>query len=139
MDEVLDDVAARLGCTAGERGDEAAGRPVWFHRTVTAAPRVPAAGPRAAARPWRRSCRGGGRPHDDEEPVVAATTTTTTDPTATTDHPAHRGAAATDLATPKGGCPLRRPRRQIGTVGFWYGYPMTMPIVQEAGASGCGS
>ena len=74
---------------------------------------------------------------DDEEPVVAATTTTTVPPTTTssttttappTEVPPprtwrHRRARCPSTASPEGA--------EIGTVGFWYGYPMTMPIVQE--------
>jgi lipoprotein-anchoring transpeptidase ErfK/SrfK len=75
---------------------------------------------------------------DDAEPVVAATTTTTTSttepPTTTTTLAPTEVPASTDLATPKGEVPTydRPEGTQIGTVGFWYGYPMTMPIVQEA-------
>ena len=71
---------------------------------------------------------------DDTEPVVAATTTTTTEPPTTTTTKPTVVPASTDLATPKGEVPTYdRPNGQeIGKVGLWYGYPMTMPIVQEA-------
>jgi hypothetical protein len=73
---------------------------------------------------------------DDEEPVVAATTTTTTTepPTTTTTKPPTVVPASTELASPKGEVPTydRPEGTRIGTVGLWYGYPMTMPIVQEA-------
>src|SRR5687767_4078594 len=73
---------------------------------------------------------------DDAEPVVAATTTTTSTtepPTTTTTVAPTEVPASTDLATPKGEVPTydRPEGTQIGTVGLWYGYPMTMPIVQE--------
>ena len=71
---------------------------------------------------------------DTEEPVVAATTTTTTEPpTTTTTLPPTEVPPSTDLATPNGEVPTYDGPggKEIGTVGFWYGYPMTMPIVQE--------
>jgi lipoprotein-anchoring transpeptidase ErfK/SrfK len=71
----------------------------------------------------------------EAEPVVAATTTTTTEaPTTTTTLPPTEVPRSTDLATPKGEVPTYASPEgsEIGTVGFWYGYPMTMPIVQEA-------
>jgi hypothetical protein len=72
---------------------------------------------------------------DDEEPVVAATTTTTTaPPTTTTTLPPTEVPRSTDLATPNGVVPTyAQPEgTQTGEVGLWYGYKMTMPIVQEA-------
>ena len=75
---------------------------------------------------------------DDEEPVVAATTTTSTTttepPTTTTTAKPTEVPPSTDLATPQGEVPTydKPGGAQIGTVGFWYGYPMTMPIVEEA-------
>lgn len=72
---------------------------------------------------------------DDVEPVVAATTTTsTTEPPTTTTTTPTEVPASTDLATPKGIVPTYdKPRgTPIGEVGEWYGYPMTMPIVEEA-------
>ena len=73
--------------------------------------------------------------HDEEEPVVAAPTTTTTEPpTTTTTLPPTEVPRSTDLATPNGSiATYDRPEgTAIGEVGFWYGYPMTMPIVEEA-------
>jgi len=75
---------------------------------------------------------------DDEEPVVAATTTTTTSttepPTTTTTVPPTVVPPSTDLATPNGAIPAydQPDGAQVDEVGLWYGYPMTMPIVQEA-------
>lgn len=74
---------------------------------------------------------------DDTEPVVAAATTTTTttvpSTTSTTKAPTVVP-ASTDLASPKGEVPAYdAPKgKEIGKVGLWYGYPMTMPIVEEA-------
>ena len=73
---------------------------------------------------------------EDPEPVIAATTTTTSAPpttTSTTLAPT-QVPRSTDQATPKGSiAAYAEPEgTQIGEVGFWYGYPMTMPIVQEA-------
>ena len=72
---------------------------------------------------------------DEEEPVVAATTTTTTvAPTTTTTVPPTEVPPSTDLATPNGSIAAfdAPDGKAIGEVGFWYGYPMTMPILQEA-------
>jgi L,D-transpeptidase catalytic domain len=76
---------------------------------------------------------------EDEPVVVAATTTTTTaEPptttTTTTTVPPTQVPPSTDLATPKGSIATYASPEgaAIGTVGFWYGYPMTMPIVQES-------
>jgi hypothetical protein len=128
---------------------------VWFHQGVSDV-EGPPAGPQAAGdqrsprrRPGKRvlivlgSCivlvvaaaafvatRG-----DDTPVVVAATTTSTTEPpTTTTTAPPTEVPASTDLATPKGSIvAYDQPEGQtIGEVGVWYGYPMTMPIVQEA-------
>jgi lipoprotein-anchoring transpeptidase ErfK/SrfK len=74
----------------------------------------------------------------DDDPVEAApvtTTTTTTAPTTTTvPLPKPVVPASTDLATPKGEVPtFAAPNGSaIGKVGVWYGYPMTIPILQEA-------
>jgi lipoprotein-anchoring transpeptidase ErfK/SrfK len=75
---------------------------------------------------------------DDADPVVAAPTTTTTTtepPTTTTTAKPTEVPPSTELATPKGEVPTYdRPRgQQIGQVGKWYGYPMTMPIVEKKG------
>jgi hypothetical protein len=71
---------------------------------------------------------------DQAEPVVAATTTTTTEPPTTTTTIQTEVPPSTDLATPKGVvATYDKPRgTPIGEVGLWYGYPMTMPIVEEA-------
>jgi hypothetical protein len=74
---------------------------------------------------------------DDEEPVVAATTTTTstTEPPTTTTVPPTVVPASTDLATPNGSIPAYDAPggAQVDDVGLWYGYPMTMPVVEEQG------
>jgi lipoprotein-anchoring transpeptidase ErfK/SrfK len=70
-----------------------------------------------------------------DEPVLAApTTTTTVPPTTATTAPPTEIPASTDLATPKGDITTYASPggKEIGQVGHWYGYPMTMPIVQEA-------
>ncbi len=74
---------------------------------------------------------------DEDEPVVVAettTTTTTVPPTTTTTAPPTEVPASTDLATPIGEVPTYASPEgtEIGKVGLWFGYPMTMPIVQEA-------
>ena len=153
VDDVLDDVTVpppgRTGC---DRPDRRGAASMWFHRTVTEV-----APPR---RPRRRTvvalltatlavvlaAVAVVATRDEEEPVVAATTTSTVPPTTTssttTTAPPTEVPASTDLATPKGEVPVYGSPEgaEIGTVGLWYGYPMTMPIVQEARtASGCGS
>ena len=117
---------------------------MWFHHRVTEAEH-----PRHRhRRAWAAALAAGlalllvavvlvTRGGDAEEPVVAATTTTTTEPSTsstTTTEPATVVPASTDLATPKGEVPVYSSPdgAETGTVGFWYGYPMTMPIVQEA-------
>jgi hypothetical protein len=75
---------------------------------------------------------------DSPEPVVAATTTSTTSTTmapTTTTVPPPVVPVSTNLASPKGqiaayDAPGGAP---IGKVGLWYGYPMTMPILEEQG------
>lgn len=77
----------------------------------------------------------------DAEPVVAATTTTTTTttttaPTTTTiTVPAPAVPASTELASPVGEIPAYDAPggQEIGTVGFWYGYPMTVPVLDQRG------
>ena len=75
----------------------------------------------------------------ESEPAEAApevtTTTTTIPPTTTTTAPPTVVPASTDLATPNGEVPTYDgpDGAAIGTVGLWYGYPMTMPIVEEQG------
>jgi len=60
--------------------------------------------------------------------TVPASTTTTVPPTAVP--------ASTDLASPKGEISaFEAPGgREIDTVGLWFGYPMTMPILEERGS-----
>jgi hypothetical protein len=75
--------------------------------------------------------------HDgDAAPAVAATTTTSTTepPTTTTTVPPTVVPPSTELATPKGSITAYESPGgpPMGDVGFWYGYPMTMPIVEEA-------
>lgn len=74
-------------------------------------------------------------PRAEEAPALAPPTTTTTQPPTTTTAPETTVPASTPLATPKGEiATFDRPEgAQVGTVGFWYGYPMTMPIVAEQG------
>jgi hypothetical protein len=70
----------------------------------------------------------------DAEPVVAPTTTTTTAPTTTTSTaPPPVVPVSTALASPNGRIPVYDAPggQEIGDVGVWYGYPMTMPILEE--------
>jgi hypothetical protein len=71
----------------------------------------------------------------DPEPVVAATTTTTTSTTTTTTAPPTDVPASTDLATPIGEIAAYDAPggTELDTVGLWYGYPMTMPILEDRG------
>ena len=65
---------------------------------------------------------------------AAPSTTTSTLPTTTTSTiPPPLVPPSTELASPNGEIPaLDAPDgKVIGTVGEWYGYPMTMPIVEE--------
>ena len=69
-----------------------------------------------------------------EAAVAPTSTTTTTEPPATTTTVAPPEVpASTNLASPKGEIPAydTPDGRQISTVGLWYGYPMTMPILEE--------
>ena len=76
----------------------------------------------------------------ESEPAEAApqttTTTSTVPPTTTTTAPPPVVPVSTPLATPNGEIPTFNgpDGMAIGTVGYWYGYPMTMPIVEESGA-----
>ncbi|MET0903282.1 MAG: L,D-transpeptidase [Acidimicrobiales bacterium] len=73
---------------------------------------------------------------DEAVAVVVTTTTTTTEPpTTTTTVPPTVVPPSTELATPKGSIAAYAAPEgaAIGEVGYWYGYPMTMPIVEEAG------
>lgn len=74
----------------------------------------------------------------ESDPATAEPTTTTTTTTlapTTTLPPVPHVPASTPLAKPNGiistyDAPAGRP---VGTVGVWYGYPMTMPIVEHQG------
>lgn len=75
----------------------------------------------------------------ESEPAEAAPTTTTTIPrptTTTVPEPTPEVPVSTPLATPNGEIKAYDgpDGMEIDTVGFWYGYPMTMPIVEERGA-----
>jgi hypothetical protein len=65
--------------------------------------------------------------------VTASTTTVTA--SSTTTAPPPEVPASTDLASPNGEISAYDAPggREIGKVGFWYGYPMTMPILEERG------
>jgi hypothetical protein len=119
---------------------------MWFHQAVTdaEAPRPPRSRPprRGALLALLTACAAvfSGAvivaiSHDaPAQPVVAATTTTTTAPTTTTSTvPPPVVPVSTPLAAPKGVVPTYDGPggAVIGEVGFWYGYPMTMPIVEE--------
>jgi lipoprotein-anchoring transpeptidase ErfK/SrfK len=67
----------------------------------------------------------------DTEPAAAPTTTTTAQPTTTV--PPTEVPASTDLASPIGEIPAYDAPggAEIGEVGVWYGFPMTMPILEE--------
>ena len=120
---------------------------MWFHRAVTEAvhPRRPrrrtVVALIAAALAVLLGAVAVVATRDDDEPVIAATTTTTVAPTTTSTTSSSTTTtlptevpASTELATPKGEVPVYASPEgaAIGTVGFWYGYPMTMPVVQEA-------
>jgi hypothetical protein len=62
-------------------------------------------------------------------------TTTTTTATTTTTVPPTEVPASSDLASPKGEIPAYDAPggTEIAKVGFWYGYRMTMPIIEERG------
>ena len=68
-----------------------------------------------------------------EAAVPAVTTTTTIAPTTTTTVPTTVVPPSNDLATPIGEIPAYDSPggAEIGRAGRWYGYPMTMPIVEE--------
>jgi L,D-transpeptidase catalytic domain len=65
--------------------------------------------------------------------TTASTTTTTASTTTTVPHT--KVPASTDLASPNGEIPAYDAPEgtEIGKVGLWYGYPMTMPILEERG------
>jgi hypothetical protein len=68
-------------------------------------------------------------------PVTTTTTTTTAPTTTTTTAPQPVVPVSTPLATPNGTIDVYDgpDGAVIRTTGFWYGYPMTMPIVEESG------
>jgi lipoprotein-anchoring transpeptidase ErfK/SrfK len=70
-------------------------------------------------------------------PPTTTTTPSTTTPTSTTPTtaPPTPVPASTDLASPKGEISAYDAPggRDIGKVGRWFGYPMTMPILEERG------
>lgn len=71
-----------------------------------------------------------GRPESAQaSPITRATVSSTT-------VPPPEVPVSTPLATPDGEIPTYNGPNgtEIGTVGFWYGYPMTMPIVEDRGA-----
>lgn len=73
---------------------------------------------------------------DGPEPVtVAAATTTTVATTTTSTIPPTEVPASTDLASPIGEIPAYDAPggQEVDKVGLWYGYPVTMPIVEERG------
>jgi lipoprotein-anchoring transpeptidase ErfK/SrfK len=65
--------------------------------------------------------------------AIASTTTATASTTTTAPHT--EVPASTDLASPNGEISAYDAPggREIGKVGLWYGYPMTMPILEERG------
>jgi lipoprotein-anchoring transpeptidase ErfK/SrfK len=73
----------------------------------------------------------------DSDSVEATPTTTTVAPTTTTTQPkpVTDVPVSTPLATPNGEITAyERPHGAVvGTIGVWYGYPMTMPIVEDRG------
>ena len=71
-----------------------------------------------------------------EAAPVVTTTTTTVPPTTTTTAPQPVVPVSTPLATPNGTIDVYDgpDGAVIRTTGFWYGYPMTMPIVEDRGA-----
>lgn len=71
----------------------------------------------------------------EPEPAIAAPTATLP-PTTTTTAPQPHVPVSTALATPQGAIQTfdAPDGNVIGTAGHWYGYPMTMPIVEERGA-----
>jgi lipoprotein-anchoring transpeptidase ErfK/SrfK len=73
---------------------------------------------------------------EPERVAAAVPTTTTLPPTTTTTLPPTEVPPSTPLATPNGVIPTfdAPDGAEIGTVGLWYGYAMTMPIVEERGA-----
>lgn len=66
-------------------------------------------------------------------PVVTTTSSSTTSTTAPA--PPTEVPASTPLATPNGEISTydKPGGAEVGTVGYWYGYPMTMPVVEDRG------
>lgn len=78
--------------------------------------------------------RFGSEPAAEAAPAVT-TTTTTVPPTTTTTAPVPVVPVSTPLATPHGTIDVYDgpDGAVVRTTGFWYGYPMTMPIVEDRG------
>jgi hypothetical protein len=75
---------------------------------------------------------------DDGAPVTVATTpptTATSSTTTTSTLPPTVVPVSTDLASPKGEIAAydAPAGREVAKVGLWYGYPMTMPVLEERG------
>lgn len=73
---------------------------------------------------------------DEPAPAETVVATTIPRPTTTTEPgPQPVVPVSTPLATPKGDIPAfdGPGGTEVGRVGFWYGYPMTMPIVEDRG------
>jgi lipoprotein-anchoring transpeptidase ErfK/SrfK len=72
----------------------------------------------------------------EAEPVATTTTLPPTTTTTTAPEPQPVVPVATALATPNGTIPVFDGPNgmQVRTTGFWYGYPQTMPIVEDQGA-----
>lgn len=69
----------------------------------------------------------------DPGDVSAEPTTTTLPPTTTTTAPRPMVPVSTTLASPHGEVPVfdGPDGAQTGTAGYWYGYPMTMPVLAQ--------
>jgi len=117
------------------------GAQMWFHQemaqgrgTITTHPRVlwaltVASGVVLLASVGITVIRAG------QDESVATPAVATTLPTTTTTRPAPAVPVSTQLATPDGVIRAYDTPggNDIGTVGMWYGHPMTMPILQERG------
>jgi hypothetical protein len=119
---------------------------MWFHREVIDPPHL--LGPAArrarllvglvamllAAGITTVAIRGSESEPAQAAPVVTTTTSSSTTTTTTT-APATEVPATTPLATPNGVVKTydRPGGSELGTVGLWYGYPMTMPVVEDEG------
>jgi hypothetical protein len=119
-------------------------RALWFHRGVAGLARLNQAGRLAIVTALVLCAIAAAGAvlvtGDGSGPAVAVatstTTTTTTVTTTTTTVPPPDVPASTRLASPKGEIPAYDAPRgtEIAKVGFWYTYPMTMPIVERRGA-----